>query len=46
MTDVFKGLYEVIEKRKEEKQEGSYTCYLFEQGMDKILKSAGKSAVK
>ena len=42
MTDVFKGLYEVIEKRKEEKQEGSYTCYLFEQGMDKILKKCGE----
>ena len=42
MTDVFKGLYEVIEKRKEEKQEGSYTCYLFEQGMDKILKNCGE----
>ena len=38
MTDVIKGLYEVIQNRRENPQEGSYTCYLFEQGLDKILK--------
>ena len=31
-------LYEVIRSRKQNKTEGSYTCYLFEQGIDKILK--------
>lgn len=42
MMDVIKGLYEVAESRKAEKQEGSYTCYLFEQGLDKILKKCGE----
>jgi phosphoribosyl-ATP pyrophosphohydrolase len=28
--------------RKEEKQEGSYTCYLFEKGLDKTLKKVGE----
>ena len=40
--DVVKGLYEVAKQRKEAKQEGSYTCYLFEQGLDKILKKCGE----
>lgn len=35
-------LYETIISRKNEKQEGSYTCYLFEQGIDKILKKVGE----
>ena len=39
---VVKGLYEVAKQRKETKQEGSYTCYLFEQGLDKILKKCGE----
>ena len=30
--------YEVIKDRKENMQEGSYTCYLFNKGLDKILK--------
>ena len=42
MTDVIRGLYEVAQQRKETKQEGSYTCYLFEQGIDKILKKCGE----
>ena len=42
MMDVVKGLYEVAKQRKETKQEGSYTCYLFEQGLDKILKKCGE----
>ena len=35
-------LYETILSRKQEKQEGSYTCYLFEKGLDKILKKVGE----
>ena len=35
-------LYATIMSRKEEKQEGSYTCYLFEKGLDKILKKVGE----
>ena len=42
MMDVIKGLYEVALERKGTKQEGSYTCYLFEQGLDKILKKCGE----
>ena len=40
--DTLKGLYEVVLERKENPQEGSYTCYLFEQGVDKILKKCGE----
>ncbi|PWM70661.1 MAG: bifunctional phosphoribosyl-AMP cyclohydrolase/phosphoribosyl-ATP pyrophosphatase [Bacillota bacterium] len=36
------GLYRLIEGRKTEKKEGSYTTYLFEQGIDKILKKVGE----
>lgn len=41
-NDTLKDLYEVVESRKENKEEGSYTCYLFEQGLDKILKKCGE----
>lgn len=42
MMDVIEGLYQVALERKQEKQESSYTCYLFEQGLDKILKKCGE----
>lgn len=42
MTDVLNELYHTVLNRKAEKQEGSYTCYLFEQGLDKILKKCGE----
>lgn len=42
MTDVLKELYDTVICRKTDKQEGSYTCYLFEQGIDKILKKCGE----
>lgn len=42
MADILDGLYETVLSRKTEKQEGSYTCYLFEQGIDKILKKCGE----
>ena len=32
------ALYETIKDRKENKEEGSYTTYLFEKGLEKILK--------
>jgi phosphoribosyl-ATP pyrophosphohydrolase len=35
-------LYDVILQRQREPQEGSYTCYLFEKGLDKILKKVGE----
>ena len=42
MMDVIKGLYQVARERKETKQEVSYPCYLFDQGLDKILKKCGE----
>ena len=42
MMDVIEGLYQVILDRRANPQEGSYTCYLFEKGLDKILKKCGE----
>jgi len=42
--DVLNELYSVIESRKRELPEGSYTTYLFEQGLDKILKKLGEES--
>lgn len=42
MTDAIRALYDVVCDRKEHPQEGSYTCYLFEKGLDKILKKCGE----
>ena len=39
---VLKDLYEVVLSRKENPTEGSYTCYLFDKGLDKILKKCGE----
>ena len=35
-------LRDVIRERRKSPQEGSYTCYLFDQGLDKILKKCGE----
>lgn len=40
--DTLKSLYETVNSRKNEKIEGSYTCYLFDKGLDKILKKCGE----
>ena len=40
------GLLELIQGRKVEKKEGSYTTYLFEKGIDKILKKVGEEATE
>ena len=45
-NDVIKGLYQVVKDRKANPQEGSYTCYLFEQGIDKILKKCGEECAE
>ena len=44
--DLMKNEYDVILERKEEKAEGSYTAYLFEQGLDKILKKVGEECTE
>ncbi|WP_040196600.1 phosphoribosyl-ATP diphosphatase [Candidatus Soleaferrea massiliensis] len=46
MNDTIKGLYEVVLDRKEHPSEGSYTCYLFEKGLDKILKKVGEESAE
>ncbi|MHC1722968.1 MAG: bifunctional phosphoribosyl-AMP cyclohydrolase/phosphoribosyl-ATP diphosphatase HisIE [Aminipila sp.] len=40
------GLMELIKKRKTDKNEGSYTTYLFEKGIDKILKKVGEESTE
>ncbi len=42
MQDALESLYAVVSDRKANPQEGSYTCYLFEKGLDKILKKCGE----
>lgn len=37
-NNILKELYKIIKDRKENPIEGSYTSYLFESGLDKILK--------
>jgi len=40
------GLMTLIAGRKTEKKEGSYTTYLFEKGLDKILKKVGEESTE
>ena len=40
------GLYAIIKGRKETPKEGSYTNYLFDKGLDKILKKVGEEATE
>ena len=42
----YQGLMNLIEGRKTEKKEGSYTTYLFEKGLDKILKKVGEECTE
>lgn len=41
-----KGLYELLLQRNEERPQGSYTTYLFEKGLDKILKKVGEESTE
>jgi phosphoribosyl-ATP pyrophosphohydrolase/phosphoribosyl-AMP cyclohydrolase len=43
---VLQQLYTVIEQRKENRPEGSYTTYLFNSGLDKILKKVGEESTE
>jgi phosphoribosyl-ATP pyrophosphohydrolase/phosphoribosyl-AMP cyclohydrolase len=43
---VLKNLYDVIVDRKLHPKEGSYTNYLFDKGIDKILKKCGEEATE
>ena len=42
----YQGLMKLIEGRKTDKKEGSYTTYLFEKGLDKILKKVGEECTE
>ncbi len=46
LLKVFEHEFEVIKDRKEHPKEGSYTNYLFEKGLDKILKKIGEEATE
>ena len=43
---VFESVYAVIEDRKNNPKEGSYTNYLFDKGIDKILKKVGEECTE
>ena len=43
---VFQDVFDVIKDRKEHPREGSYTNYLFDKGIDKILKKLGEEATE
>ena len=42
MNDTLLELYSTVLSRKDTHTDGSYTCYLFEKGIDKILKKCGE----
>ena len=46
MNDTLQKLYQVIQDRRVDPQEGSYTCYLFDKGLDKILKKVGEECAE
>lgn len=40
------GLYDLLEGRKKDRPAGSYTTYLFDKGLDKILKKVGEESTE
>ncbi|MGI5970848.1 MAG: phosphoribosyl-ATP diphosphatase [Oscillospiraceae bacterium] len=46
MDEILSGLYNVVLGRKSEARPGSYTAYLFGEGLDKILKKIGEEAAE
>lgn len=46
MENIILELYEVIKDRKENRDESSYTSYLFNKGIDKILKKLGEECTE
>lgn len=46
MDNTLETLYQVVLDRKTHPQEGSYTCYLFDKGLDKILKKVGEECAE
>ena len=46
MYDIIKELNETIKSRKGKAEENSYTAYLFDKGIDKILKKCGEECAE
>jgi phosphoribosyl-ATP pyrophosphohydrolase/phosphoribosyl-AMP cyclohydrolase len=46
LAAVLNSLYVLVESRKRDRPEGSYTTYLFAQGLDKILKKVGEESAE
>jgi phosphoribosyl-ATP pyrophosphohydrolase len=46
MENILQELYAVVQDRQKNPQEGSYTCYLFDKGLDKILKKVGEECAE
>ena len=46
MSQTLENLYQVVVDRKNNPQEGSYTCYLLDKGLDKILKKVGEESAE
>lgn len=42
----YEGLYEMIKGRKTDPKEGSYTTYLFDKGIEKIMKKVGEESTE
>jgi phosphoribosyl-ATP pyrophosphohydrolase/phosphoribosyl-AMP cyclohydrolase len=45
-ANTLSDLYELIAQRKQERPDGSYTTYLFDEGLDKILKKVGEESAE
>jgi phosphoribosyl-AMP cyclohydrolase / phosphoribosyl-ATP pyrophosphohydrolase len=46
LAEILDELYALLETRKRDRPEGSYSSYLFEQGLDKILKKVGEESAE
>ncbi len=44
--EIFEDMYDSVIERKEHPREGSYTNYLFDKGLDKILQNIGEEATE
>ncbi len=41
-NEILTALYQTVVNRRDNPKEGSYTCYLLDKGIDKILKKVGE----
>ena len=44
--NILQGLYDTVIDRRDHPAEGSYTAYLFDQGLDKMLKKCGEECTE